>query len=145
MKFKIGDKVKKPKGYSFDGIVVSIFETTKSDVRIVAELENNGMLHIFSESQLELRLKMFDIWSEGYDGIYGSSKAFKLTSIEATTFDEAMEIYIKIKFKDKALIPYRAEREQFVSDEAFKNRRTDWYFWGCALFDNEEDARQTFG
>jgi hypothetical protein len=55
MKFKVNDKVKKPKGYSFDGIVVAIFTTTKGEIRIVAELENNGMLHIFNENQLELR------------------------------------------------------------------------------------------
>lgn len=54
-KFKIGDKVHKPKGYKFPGIVVSVFINTSGDVRIVAEMEDNGMLHIFSESQLELR------------------------------------------------------------------------------------------
>lgn len=54
-KFKRRDKVCKPKGYAFDGIVVSVFTNTKGEVRIVAELEGNGMLHIFSESQLELR------------------------------------------------------------------------------------------
>jgi hypothetical protein len=54
-KFRIGDKVCKPKGYAFDGIVVAVFKNTNGDVRIVAELEGNGMLHIFSESQLELR------------------------------------------------------------------------------------------
>jgi hypothetical protein len=53
--FKIGDKVRKPKGYAFDGIIVSIFENTSGEIRIVAELEGNGMLHIFSPSQLELR------------------------------------------------------------------------------------------
>lgn len=52
MEFKIGDRVSKPKGYSFDGIVVSIFQTTKDETRIVAELENNGMLHIFAPTQL---------------------------------------------------------------------------------------------
>ena len=54
-KFKIGDMVYKPKGYKFPGIVVSNFITTSGEKRIVAELEGNGMLHIFSESQLELR------------------------------------------------------------------------------------------
>jgi hypothetical protein len=54
-KFKVGDKVYKPKGYKFPGIVVSVFETTTREVRVVVELEDNGMLHIFSESQLELR------------------------------------------------------------------------------------------
>lgn len=54
MKFKVGDKIQKPKGYKFDGIVVAVFTTTAGEIRIVAELINNGMLHIFSESQLEL-------------------------------------------------------------------------------------------
>ena len=54
-KFKIGDKVYKPKGYKFPGIVVSVFKTTSGEVRVVAEMEDNGMLHIFSETQLELR------------------------------------------------------------------------------------------
>jgi hypothetical protein len=53
-KFKVGDKVYKPKGYKFPGIVVSIFKTTEGNVRVVAEMRDNGMLHIFNESQLEL-------------------------------------------------------------------------------------------
>jgi Tat protein secretion system quality control protein TatD with DNase activity len=54
-KFKIGDKIYKPKGYRFNGTIVSVFKTTSDETRIVAELDNNGMLHIFTESQLELR------------------------------------------------------------------------------------------
>lgn len=54
VKFKIGDKVYKPKGYKFPGTVVSIFKTTGGDIRIVAEMADNGMLHIFNENQLEL-------------------------------------------------------------------------------------------
>lgn len=54
-KFKVGDKVYKPKGYAFDGIIVSVFKNVAGDIRLVAELENNGMLHIFTEPQLELR------------------------------------------------------------------------------------------
>lgn len=53
-KFKIGDRVYKPKGYKFPGIIVSIFQTTSGETRIVAEMQDNGMLHIFNESQLEL-------------------------------------------------------------------------------------------
>lgn len=53
MKFQIGDKIYKPKGYKFPGTVVSVFKTLSGEIRIVAELEDNGMLHIFSESQLE--------------------------------------------------------------------------------------------
>ena len=54
-KFRVGDRVYKPVGYAFPGIVVSTFPTTSGSWRVVAELEGNGMLHIFSESQLERR------------------------------------------------------------------------------------------
>ena len=57
-KFKVGDKICKPKGYAFDGEVRSIFTTKSGEVRVVGELTTSnglGMLHIFSESQLELR------------------------------------------------------------------------------------------
>lgn len=54
-KFEVGDKVFKPKGYKFPGTIVSIFKTTSGETRIVAEMEDNGMLHIFNENQLEKR------------------------------------------------------------------------------------------
>ncbi len=56
MKFKIGDKAYKTKGYKFPCTIVSIFKNTKGEIRIVAEMEYNGMLHIFNETQLELKL-----------------------------------------------------------------------------------------
>ena len=64
-KFKIGDKVHKPKGYSFVGTVVSVFLTTSGEVRIVAEMKDNGMLHVFNETQLEPGWSSFlDPWQE---------------------------------------------------------------------------------
>lgn len=53
MKFKIGDKAYKPKGYKFPCTIVAVFTTTLGEIRIVAEMEDNGMLHIFNENQLE--------------------------------------------------------------------------------------------
>lgn len=61
MKFKIGDKVNKSKGYSFPGIVVAAFTTTLEAKRYVVEffdedsLQSRGMLHIFKEKQLILQ------------------------------------------------------------------------------------------
>jgi len=53
-KFKVGDKAYKPKGYKFPCTIVSVFETTSAQVRVVAEMDNYGLLHIFNEEQLEL-------------------------------------------------------------------------------------------
>jgi hypothetical protein len=57
--FKVGDEIRKTKGYAFIGVVVSVFENTKGQVRIVAEhygsqtKESGGLLHIFAASQIE--------------------------------------------------------------------------------------------
>ena len=64
-KFKVGDKVHKPKGYSFVGTVVSVFMTTSGEIRIVAEMRDNGMLHVFNETQLESGwTRTSDPWQE---------------------------------------------------------------------------------
>ena len=55
-KFKVGDKAVKPKGYQFPCTIVSVFTTKKGNVRVVAEMDNYGLLHIFNEDQLEHRL-----------------------------------------------------------------------------------------
>jgi hypothetical protein len=53
IKFNVGDRAYKPKGYKFPCTIVSIFKTTSGDIRIVGEMDDNGMLHIFNENQLE--------------------------------------------------------------------------------------------
>jgi hypothetical protein len=52
-KFNIGDKAYKSKGYKFPCTIVSVFETISGNVRIVAEMDEFGLLHIFNENQLE--------------------------------------------------------------------------------------------
>ena len=52
-KFNIGDKAWKPKGYKFPCTIVSVFETIAGNVRVVAEMDDFGLLHIFNENQLE--------------------------------------------------------------------------------------------
>jgi len=51
-KFKVGDKVDKLTGYHFPGTVVSVFVTTSGKIRLVVEMDNYGLLHIFSEEGL---------------------------------------------------------------------------------------------
>ena len=56
MKFFIGAKVSKPKGYQYDGVVRSVFTTGAGEIRLVVESDHSkGMLHIFNENQLELQ------------------------------------------------------------------------------------------
>lgn len=52
-KFKVGDAAYKPKGYAFPCKIVAVFETLKGEIRVVAEMRDFGLLHIFNENQLE--------------------------------------------------------------------------------------------
>jgi len=52
-KFKVGDKAHKTKGYKFPCTIVGVFETIKGDIRVVGEMDEFGLLHIFNEDQLE--------------------------------------------------------------------------------------------
>jgi hypothetical protein len=59
-KFKVGDKAWKPKGYKFPCTIVSVFTTVAGEIRVVAEMDEYGMLHIFNESQLDLQSNSFE-------------------------------------------------------------------------------------
>lgn len=56
--FKVGDKVDKRKGYSFPGIIVSVFNNLAGEERIVVQADTKqgkpffGILHIFDASAL---------------------------------------------------------------------------------------------
>lgn len=52
-KFEVGDKAYKPKGYKFPCTIVGVFETLEGNVRVVGEMDDYGLLHIFNEQQLE--------------------------------------------------------------------------------------------
>jgi hypothetical protein len=52
-KFKIGDKAYKSKGYKFECTIVAVFETLEGNIRVVGEMDEFGLLHIFNEHQLE--------------------------------------------------------------------------------------------
>ena len=52
-KFQVGDKAVKLKGYKFPCTIVSVFQTIEGNVRVVGEMDEYGLLHIFNEDQLE--------------------------------------------------------------------------------------------
>jgi hypothetical protein len=58
IKFRIGDKVQKIKGYKYPGIVICVFRTRDRKARYVVEADHpdfRGMFHIFSNNDLEER------------------------------------------------------------------------------------------
>jgi hypothetical protein len=70
-KFKVGDKAHKPKGYKFPCTIVGVFETIAGEVRVIGEMDEYGLLHIFNETQLEHYGKdESDLLNEAYMSYY---------------------------------------------------------------------------
>lgn len=102
-------------------------------------------------------MKEYEIWSEGYRATGESGDATFHGKSFGNTFDEAVENFTypedKVREYDGFVYIHKGDklgadrytRECFMSDEAYINRRSNWKIWGCALFDNEADARKSFG
>lgn len=74
--------------------------------------------------------KQWPLWVEGYVATGESADATFLGSFEGETFQDAIQAY-----KDSLTDDYS---RKCVDVE----RQT---FWGCRFFDNEADARKSFG
>lgn len=87
-------------------------------------------------------VREFEIWIEGYSatGEYGTAN--KIGNGIGITFDEAVKDYMSRKPKHGI---EENERSRYISEQAYQNRRSNWRIWGCNLFENETDARKSFG
>ena len=87
-------------------------------------------------------MKEFEIWIEGYAATGEHAGASLVGKGNGETFDEAVLDYMS---KNTNHGIEENGRNRYMSDEAYKNRRSNWNIWACSLFDNEADARKSFG
>lgn len=87
-------------------------------------------------------MSRFDIWVEGYAATGEHGTAFKIGAGEGETFDEAVKDYMS-KAENHGI--EENKRNRYISDEAYEKRSSNWSIWACNLFDNESDARKSFG
>ena len=74
-------------------------------------------------------MKEFEIWIEGYSATGESAPAMFIGKCVASTFKEACETFIDDKGQN---LPLDVNRQHPS-------------IWCCRLFDNEQDARKSFG
>jgi hypothetical protein len=75
-------------------------------------------------------MKQYEIWSEGFVDSRERVGASFLGYGEGETFHEACVYYMNTDKEHKELRYFNVK---------------DLTFWGCRLFDNETDARRSFG
>jgi hypothetical protein len=76
--------------------------------------------------------RVWNIWAEGFTATGKTSTAWQLneTPVRADSFDDAVLMLIAAS-ANKALFD--------------RGRDGEWRYWGCRLYDNEADARASFG
>lgn len=87
-------------------------------------------------------MKEFEIWAEGYAITGNHSGANFIGKGMGNTFDEAVGNYMKNNPNSGINLNTRS---RYTSKEAYENRDSNWNTWACNLYDNEVDARKSFG
>ena len=87
-------------------------------------------------------IREFEIWAEGYSASGESGTAQMIGKGLGSTFDEAVKDYMG---KNPNHGINENVRNRYISDESYNKRRSNWSIWACCLFDNEADARKSFG
>lgn len=80
-------------------------------------------------------MRKFEVWTEGYAASGESSGAIFHGSVDADTFDEAC---IKVFGDD-------LDKDPLQSDGYRRNRDGRMSIWACGCYDDEGEARVSFG
>lgn len=92
-------------------------------------------------------MKEYTIWCEGYAATGESGTADLMATIEAESFDQAVEKMLRVREQTDwpDIRKYYACRDQYVETEERPKLIKVHSIWACRLFDNEVDARKSFG
>ena len=122
------DKEQKKAAYNQgyrDGEIDSL-DSKDEDVEHFGDAENYYNKTYGTDNNTE---KTYEVWSEGYAATGESAGARFHGKFKGVTFRDAVESYINTLSPD--------------SRKSFNGERLT--YWGCRFFDNEQDARKSFG
>lgn len=93
-----------------------------------------------------VELKDYEVWMEGYAVTGNSADASLVGKVKARSFKEACHILMCKKYLKQV------EQEHSPKYEGYRGDPDRWDYnpqrgtvWACRLFDNEADARKSFG
>lgn len=87
-------------------------------------------------------MKKFEIWMEGYAATGEHGTAQKIGEGTGENFDDAVKDYMSKNPKHGIS---ENKRARYLTEEGYTKRKSNWNIWACDLFDNESDARKSFG
>lgn len=88
---------------------------------------------------------MIEIWVEGYGATGESGTAYKMWEGEAEDFDSAVERMLKEKESIASLDGGWPKIRKYYDKRKNRLGEEGHYIWSCKLYNNETDARRSFG
>lgn len=80
-------------------------------------------------------MKKIQVWVEGYCATGEQQNAQLVGEVEAIDLEDAIQQLYKLRYPDES------RRKQYLR----KREDGHWVEWGCRIYDNEADARKSFG
>lgn len=88
-----------------------------------------------------MSMKEFPVWMEGYAATGESARASFLGKYQGETFEDACQAWADEDVKRKELF----KREDTVIQGKGDKTKIRPSYWGCRLYETEEEARASFG
>jgi hypothetical protein len=91
-------------------------------------------------------MRVWEIWSEGFRATEEHATAQKLGEAEGETFKDACDAYVRANSWARTA-GYKRDYKPSDMMPGYEHLAADHppTIWGCNLFDNEADARKSFG
>ena len=122
-------------------IVNGYSAASKPDRRMAAiEMPSELSMRIETFRRSLIELKTFDLWLEGYGATGQSGPARLVCQVQGESFNSAVRYYVRTLSADD---PSKSYWQYDLHGRG--HHVGGWAFWGCRAFDNETDARQSFG
>lgn len=113
-------------GHAQRGLIRDIGNLGYTDFEQVMEILKNNRHQLLDTTK-------YEIWSEGYQASPDKGTATKHATVEGFCFHDAIAKYVA------TLAPENAKHWHYFKD------RNEWTMDGCKTFDNEADARKSYG
>lgn len=90
-------------------------------------------------------LKIYEVWREGFGATGDYSPAQLIGKSYARSFAQACHIVFCTEFLKMTEIVNKPDYEGYVDPDRWDYDPLRLTYWGCRLFNNETDARKSFG
>lgn len=99
----------------------------------------------FKSETMNNELKEYEVWSQGWSSSDGNAQAHLIGKTIARSFRQACHIIMCQKYLENIKKVNDPNYKEYFNPDRWDYDSKGITVWGCSLYDNEADARKSFG